>query len=293
MSTPTTDLSSVSMLEANETAAYRSLFQVGRSLFGPDAFRCEDRQGSVAFLCPAVGLPGAFNRVLMLGLHRPIDAAQVADLVALYDEAGCGMAIELPQQIRNDAVSMLLKPHRIRRGSTAAVVAHWEPATAPPPSRSEAAVAAIATGEDCDVVADICADVFSMSTPVREVLRALCREPEWIPWLVRHQGEPAGAGLTRINRGGAWFGWAATLPQFRGLGVKGTLDDARLHEAGRRGCRLVSSETAAGTPERPDHSLKSFVRRGFQVTHLRDTLFKAAAGAGKQGSSGLDSGTAG
>lgn len=271
----TTDLAHAYRLEANETAAYRSLFQVGRSMFGPDAFRCEERQGAVAFLCPSVALPGAFNRVLMLGLQRPVEAAHLADLIALYGEAGCGLAIELPQQVRNDDLNALLKAHRIRRGSTAAVVAHWAPATSSSPVRNPVTEVSIATGDDCDHVAAICAEVFAMPSRIREVLAALCREPGWIPWIVRHQGEPAGAGLTRIDKQGAWFGWAATLPQYRGRGLKGALDAAHLHASGEANCGFVSAETAAGSTEKPDHSLKSFIRHGFEVAYLRDTLFRA------------------
>lgn len=275
MSPPTTDLARACRLEANETAAYRSLFQVGRSLFGTDAFRCEERRGAVAFLCPSVTLPGAFNRVLMLGLQHPVEASQMADLVALYDEAGCGLAIELPQPVRNDDVNGLLKAHRIRRGSTAAVVAHWAPAMSPSPVRNPVTEVSVASGDDRDRVAAICAEVFAMPSNIREVLAALCREPGWIPWIVRHEGEPAGAGLTRIDKQEAWFGWAATLPPYRGRGLKGALDAAHLHACGAVNCAFVSAETAAGSIEKPDHSLKSFIRHGFEVAYLRDTLFQA------------------
>jgi GNAT superfamily N-acetyltransferase len=271
----TPELERAALIEGNETSAYRSLFQVGRTLHGADRFRCVDRDGLTAFLCPDVALPGAFNRVMKLGIASTVDAGLLSDLVALYAEAGCGMAVELVHPAKNEATAAALKAQRIRRSGVSAVVCHDAPVALEQPRPG--VTVELARGTDRDFVAQICAEVFAMPPMIRSVLAAVCHEPDWLPWLVRLQGQPAGAGLTHLDGDRAWFGWAATLPAFRGHGLKSALDDAHLADAARRGCRLVTAETAAGTAERPDHSLKSFLRTGFEIAYLRDSLFRVPA----------------
>lgn len=265
-------LAVAALIEGNETDAYRSLFRVGQRLHGADRFRWIDASGVTAFICPEVALPGAFNRIMGMGIQEPITKEALGQALGFYDDTGCSPAIELVHAAKSDSVAAVMKSFRVRRSGVAAVVCHQSP-SARERDRQGISVS-VARGGDGSVVAAICAKVFGMASGIQSVLSALADEPDWFAFLVRVEEQPAGAGLVRLSGSHAWFGWAATLPEFRGRGVKSALDDARISHAFNHGCTLVTSETAAGSEEHPDHSLKSFTRIGFERAYLRDTLMR-------------------
>lgn len=261
-------------IEANERAAYRSLFEVGADLFGRASFDVREVDGATAFLSPLVRRPGVFNRVLGLGLDRPMAAGQLRMLREEYRAAGCVPSFELlPERLDADACAHL-RAQQIRRAATSVQLVRMldgesvEPATSGireplrPPVR-------VASGPGCRVVAALCAEVFDLPAPVLAVLEALQDQPGWTHWVALDGGRACGAALTYTVGDRCWFGWACTLPQWRGRGVKGALDDARIAAADDEGCAWISTDTGTGTPASPDRSLHSLLCRGFNAAHLR------------------------
>ncbi len=268
-------------LEANEIAAYRSLFEVGAALFGDSAFQVESADGATAFLSPLVGKPGVFNRVLGLGLRNPLRPPELIGLAEHFRGAGCAPSFELPPPLLDTGAAEALRALRIRRVATAVVLQRRLDREAEAPARREKTAALqtlAAQGAQCRVAATICAEVFRMPVAVLSLLQALQDEPGWQLWLALVDGRPAGAALSFTRGPQCWFGWAATLPAFRGRGVKGALDDARIDAAGAAGCDFISSDTALGTPAVPDHSLRSLLRSGFSPAYLRGTYLQLADG---------------
>jgi Acetyltransferase (GNAT) domain len=263
------------LIEGNESDAYRSFFRVAARLHGDSAFRCRQAHGATLFTSPLIAKAGVFNRVLGLGLTHAVSAEALEAVVVEFRGQDCGLALDLAPPALSPLFREALRRQRIRRGATAAVV-RCAPRLALPKPVSELRVDR-AVDEDARTVAAICASVFAMSPEVEAVLAALANEREWRLWLCRVSGQPAGAALSFVQGDKCWFGWAATQPAFRGVGVKGAVDDERMADAARSGCQLITSETAAGTAEKPDHSLKSFQRRGFDIAYLRETYFLVPA----------------
>lgn len=269
-------------LEINECEAYRSFFAVARVLHGHASFRLTEDDGVAAFMAPAVAQAGVFNRILGLGVAQPADASVVADLSQQYRRLGCGMAVDVVPELLDAETAAELRRLRIRRSVMAAVLlrrtaqAPGMPELAAPGGAGEPQVIA-ATGAARETVAALCAQVFEVPDTVREVLAQLSPAEGWRHWLALIDGQPAGAALSFIHQRRGWFGWAATLPQFRGRGVKGALDNARIAHAQALECEFISSDTATGTALRPDHSLLSLLRRGFETAYLRATYLQAAA----------------
>jgi len=261
-------------LEANECAAYRSLFGVGAALFGDASFEVEPGVDATAFLSPLVRRPGVFNRVLGLGLRSPPRAAELIGLAEHFRRAGCAPAFELLPPLVDTGAAEALRALRIRRVATSAVLQRRlfdEPVLRTGRGKIAGLLVVPAYGEQCRVAATICAEVFGVPATILTVLEALQDEPGWQHWLAVLDGQPAGAALSYTRGGRCWFGWAATLPACRGRGVKGALDEARIAAAQAAGCSLISSDTSTGTPAAPDHSLRSLLRSGFSPTYLRTT----------------------
>jgi GNAT superfamily N-acetyltransferase len=274
-------------LEGNEAAAYRSLFRTGARLFGARAFALAGEREAMVFRSPLVPGPGVFNRVLGLGLGVAADEQAIADL--LQRVAGPGIAVDIAPGVLSPTVSEALRARGMRRAASSTLVqrpgiglraADGVPQAWPagrgdgPPARQAAA------NIERRTVAAICARVFGVGPQVQALLEALEPDDGWFHWLAYDAGQPAGAALSFIEGPRCWFGWAATLPEFRRRGVKGALDDARIAHARMAGCRLITSDTATGTRLRPDPSLRSLCRRGFEVAYERPTyLFRGRPAA--------------
>lgn len=260
----------IQKIETNEAAAYSSLMQTGSRLHGEAAFQVRPLGSATVLVSPAIGKPGVFNRVLGLGLREPATLELVDEIVRSYREAGCGCAIELVPSIVTPELREWLRSRRIRRGAAAAVV-HLKP-HAMARTQGRVQVARAGAGER-DLVAAICAQVFGMPPPVRQILAALEEADGWRYWLARLDGNPVAGALSFIRGNQCWFGWDATLPEFRGLRAKSSIDDVRTTDAFEAGCTLVTSETAISTQERPDPSFRSFQRVGFELAYERATYF--------------------
>jgi hypothetical protein len=271
MNDPQTTSEAARELEANEAAAYRSLFAVAASVHGPGAFEVIDIAGATAFRSPLVPGSGMFNRVLGLGLREPLTENVLDALIELYETRGLTLALELVPMARTPELKALLRARRIRAGAQTAVLHRRRPA---PPLEAGPVQAAPASPADRQTAADICASVFEMPPPIRQVLAALGSTPGWTPWLAWLDGTPAAAALAYREGDRCWLGWDATLPAYRGRGAKGALDRARVNDALAAGCRFVSTETAVDTPERPDPSFRSFRRIGFELAYERATCFR-------------------
>jgi hypothetical protein len=229
-------------LEANEAAAYRSLFAVAASLHGRHAFEVTDIGGAMALRAPLVPGSGMFNRVLGLGLDEPVSESTLDALIELYESQGLALALELVPMARTPELKALLRARRIRAGAQTAVLQRRLPA---PTLDAGTLRAAPASPADQQTVADICASVFEMPPPIREVLAALGSTPGWTPWLAWLDDKPVAAALAYREGDRCWLGWDATLPPYRGRGAKGALDRARVNDM-----RLKLSTTIAAARSR-------------------------------------------
>lgn len=258
--------------EANEAAAYRSILEVAIRTHGKAAFAIDEVACAVLLMSPVIGQAGVFNRVLGLGLGHSPGQDDVRQIVQSYQDAKCGLALDLVERVVTPDLRAALREMRIRRGSTTAVVS-GVPRVQPP--REHAARVVLARGDEQRAVADICAETFAMPAAVRQVLVGLGDVPGWSMWLAYLGDEPAGAALSFVHGKDCWFGWAATRPEFRGRGVKSLISDCRLAHAVETGCEFVSSEAASGMQDRWSHSLRDLYRCGFTTAYTRGTYFLA------------------
>jgi GNAT superfamily N-acetyltransferase len=272
------------LIEVNESEAYRSFFDVASRLHGREAFEAREFCGLTLLMSPLLPAAGVFNRVLGLGVDTAVDVPLLHELADRYRSRGCAMALELAPAALSIGTSMCLRELGLRRAATSAMLCRRGFRGLGPlvdslfsSRRTSAAFIHARRAESADerkAVAAICARVFRVEPAVQAVLEALDAESGWQHWLATIDGQPAGAAMSFVRAPFAWFGWAATLPEYRSRGVKGALTDVRIAHALDARCCFITSDTAVGTRERPDHSLRSLTRRGFEVVHPRATYLE-------------------
>ena len=105
---------------------------------------------------------------------------------------------------------------------------------------------------------------------IEQVMRDFAAAQGYRRYIVKLDGEPAGAASMRIDDGIAALAGAATLPKFRRRGVQGALLAARLRDARAEGCELAVIVTAPGSL-----SMKNAMRSGFALAYARAVLQRA------------------
>jgi GNAT superfamily N-acetyltransferase len=260
--------------ETSEACTYASIVAAAQSIEHV-SLEASQFAGGVALRCPHERATTLLNRVIGLGLHEEITGQIIGDLATHYAAAGAPWGIELTPAATSPEVLAMLKGVRLRRSLPTAVLAIGcdRHASLPPPVRIERVGAE--WGEEA---ANIEAGVFGVSTTFRSLLAALAKVSSFRQWLAFEGETPVAACLTHVAGEVAWFGWCATLPEFRGRGIQSALLSSCIADAGQLGCRWMTAETAVGTADLPDRSFRNMLRFGFAEVYRRHTYIHIPRG---------------
>lgn len=268
------------LVEYSEARAYASLIQAAPKPFlerhGLLAFSVDS---AVALVSPPVTNTLNMNRVIGLGVSEPATEAIVGKIVQLYGDHGLSFAVEVGPFARPKEIAGWLRARRIRRAVATAM--HYRVAN-PVEAGTGPLSAERAPHSARQIVADICCQVFRMPPTVHTLIAGTADIPGWRHWIAYAGDRPVAAALSYVSDGVAWFGWDATLPEFRGRGAQSSLIVQRLNDAARAGCRYVTTETAMNTKANTDPSYVNYERLGFSLAYERAT-YVALRGAGKSG----------
>ena len=255
------------LVEQNEAAAYRSLVAAAERT-GQQGFRSQHIGGACALLAPSLPRMVLLNRVIGLGVSEPATEDQVAELAQLYTETNVAWGVESSPSARPETLPGWLKAKRLRKGPASAMFLRR--CKAIPEAETDLQIRPWRP-TDGDSGAMLAAEVFKVPQEVERILAQLPRQPHWRQWLAFDGDTPVATSLLFINGDVAWAGWAATRPSYRGRGLHSALVAAWLRDAADHGCEWVTTDTAIGTPEKPDPSYRNHIRLGFQSVHVRHT----------------------
>ena len=93
--------------------------------------------------------------------------------------------------------------------------------------------------------------------------------PAWKHYFAYKGDKPVACGATFLRGEYASLAFAATLPEYRGLGAQSALITRRLRDAATAGCKWMMTETAQETADRSVPSFRNMLRFGFQVAYER------------------------
>jgi ribosomal protein S18 acetylase RimI-like enzyme len=228
--------------------------------------------------------PGApYSKVAGLGFE-PIDESALAVVESAYAERATPVRVELSSLGSPEAGTLLT-----RRGYMLQGFENVLAISLPAPHREIAGAAvALAAGTEIAQWIDVLASSFAAPDtydgPIveehvdRGAIDALLEQTSeidgFMAYLVRRNGEVAGAGGMRIANGIAQLCGAGTLPAHRRRGVQTALLQQRLVDAARAGCDIAVVTTQPGSV-----SQQNVQRQGFELLYARAILVKADSSA--------------
>jgi GNAT superfamily N-acetyltransferase len=208
-----------------------------------------------------------FNRVSGLGIEEPATEEQLDRAIALFEKAGVprffvdvspvARPIFLPDWIAGRGLSLFNNWVKLTRevgpapaAFTTTRIAEVGPVHAPDFGR-------------------IVQTVFGLPERMADWAAGLVGRTGRRQFMAFEGDKPVGVAALFCESEWAEFGYAAVLPEARGLGIQAALIAARIKAARESGCRWISMETAEETLEKPSYSLRNARKMGFEVLYLR------------------------
>jgi GNAT superfamily N-acetyltransferase len=208
-----------------------------------------------------------FNRVAGLGVDEPATEDQLDETIRLFQEA------RVPRFFLD--VSPAARPiflHDWIQARGLSLFNNWVKLT----RDAEPAPQALTTARIAEVGPDRAADfgrivqvVFGLPEGLRPWLTGLAGRSGRRQFMAFERDKPVGVAGLYTEGDWAELGYAAVLPEARGLGIQAALIAARARAARDMGCRWLSMETAEETLEKPSYSLRNARRMGFEIVYLR------------------------
>ena len=219
------------------------------------------------------------NKVLGLGLGVDVTDEDLDAIELFYDERECPIQIELCPLVSVDLVAKLQTRGYVLKGF------ENELACALPPvaSSDNGLPVEILTGDRADaaflrVTAEgfAVADSGSVTGPLApDLIDSMTRimrqfiHPDIVRYMVRIDGEPAGAAASIVSNGVLGIFGTATRPAYRRRGVQRAIVAKALELASGQ------ADLAIATTEPGTISQRTFERFGFQVLYTRAILVRA------------------
>lgn len=226
------------------------------------------------------GQPGSpMNKVLGLGLGVSVTDEDLDAIEIFYDERECPIQIELCPLVSVDLVAKLQDRGYVLKGFENELACAL-PNTVPP---SDDGLQVEILNGDCDEDSFLRATVEGFAVPdsgpqpdapapgVLEIVERAMRQfihPDIVRYLVRIDGEPAGAAASVISNGVLGIFGTGTRPAFRRRGVQSAIVARALQESAGR------ADLAIATTEPGSISQRTFERFGFQVLYTRAILLR-------------------
>ena len=220
------------------------------------------------------------NRIIGLGLERPVSASLLDRLCEIYDTRGKD-AIFVPQAptARPATLPRLLK----ERGFEPAVKeAKLYRTTQEAAARDDPYDDIVkASEEDYEQVLNLYRNGGMQSDWAEVMVRNLGR-PGWHHYIARDQGRAVAIGSMFAEDGFAmcFSGWS--LPEYRHRGYQRALTSHRITAAGELGCHWVGANVFV-EDEPSSENLRSYTRLGFELLYIRTTYIRHRPGVSREG----------
>jgi GNAT superfamily N-acetyltransferase len=208
----------------------------------------------------------AYNRVIGLGLERPVSPSTVDQVIAFYRDHRVSRCFVQTHPDADPSVSPLLASRGFQHHNN--WVKLYRSITSPPRGDTPLRVDEIGP-EHAAAFASIIRRSFEHPDMLEPFLAGAVGQPGYRAYLA-FDGDDAIAAASLFTDGEvAQLAFAGTLPDRRGRGAQGALIARRLADAHDAGCAWMISETAE---DRVDHRVQSFrnlIQLGFNVAYSR------------------------
>ncbi len=268
-------------IELAEAALIAGIGRAVARRLGPSQVIVE-HLGEAAAVMPGPG--SQLSKVAGLGFE-PLDEASLAEVEQAFARFNTPVRVEL-SSLADPAVGRLLSARGYALAGFENVLGLSLPSPHPGTGTagSGPTVVAPTSADDFDRWAEVVStgfahpDTFDGPTPIEVadtsgidlIFRDMASLDGFSQYVARRGGRIAGGASMRIDNRVAQLCGAATLPEFRRLGVQTTLVRERLAHAAAAGC-----DVAVVTTEPGSKSQANAQRQGFELLYVRAVLIKS------------------
>ncbi len=209
----------------------------------------------------------SFNTLLTLGVAAPVTKETLMSLVRLYQQFDLSLNVKLsPNAQPAHLAEWLTGLGFVHEGNSAKFYRRIEEETGTHTESSNFHIESVGSARIGDFVRIACLE---RNERLQRWLASTLGRMGWQHYLASVEGVPVATGSLFVKGQVGQFGWAATLPAYRGRGLQNALIRYRIRAAKRLNCELLSADANEDTPENPNPSYHNILRNGFQLAYLR------------------------
>jgi len=232
-----------------------------------------ERSGSMV-----VGATGSFdvvalNRAVGIQIDHATTIEEIRRIGQIFEECGSRRyAIQLCPSASIPEVLKLLKSEGFVHFN------NWtkliRPVEDPAPDADSRVRVERIDEEHAPIFAEIVCHSFGWPGLMKQWISRMVGTEGWYHYLAYENDAPVATGAMFVHDTIAWFGYAATRPDFRRHGAQSGLICKRLDDARSAGCSHIVVETAEEQPEKPNPSYHNLIRYGFTPAYQRPNYLK-------------------
>jgi GNAT superfamily N-acetyltransferase len=229
------------------------------------------------------GVGSPLNKVAGLGFAGPVDEIDLERVEGFYAERGAPVQVELASLADPSVGAMLTTRGYSLVGFENVSGRKLSQEDVPPSNELNTIVLTVCDESDFDAWLHTVVEGFASpdvegvpsheSFPreaLEQVIRDMSGGPNFVRYIARRDGEPAGGGSMRVGDGIVQMCGAATLPAHRRQGIQTALLYRRLADAVKAGCELAVVTTQPGSK-----SQENVQRNGFELMYTRAIMVLA------------------
>jgi GNAT superfamily N-acetyltransferase len=209
----------------------------------------------------------AMNRVVGLGVNRPVTGQILQDIKDYYKELNIPrFFIQLCPTAYNDKIKELVTDHGFQHYNN--WVRSYRDTDIPLEVNTALRVIRI-KAKDADRFGSIITQSFGWPEGLKYWFKDIAERAGWCLYMTYNKELPVATAAMFTKGDSSWFGMASTLQEYRKLGAQSALISRRIKEAAKKGCKLLSVETAEDKPDHPAPSFHNVIRMGFHEAYKR------------------------
>jgi GNAT superfamily N-acetyltransferase len=224
--------------------------------------------GGIAGAVPGIDIL-AFNRVVGIGLERPVREADLDAIISFFQEAGASrFFVQVAPFAQPAGLTDLLATKGFRHHNNWAKLSRPLAVPPAPPAASPLTVREVEKWEGTEY-GKLIVEAFDWPDDLVDLFASSVGQPGYSHFFALLQGKPIAAAALHVAGEIGSMAMAGTLPAYRGLGAQKQLLHRRLEVSRQRGCTYSVSETGEDLPEKPNLSYRNMLTLGFKQEYLR------------------------
>lgn len=209
-----------------------------------------------------------FNRVMGLGISKPIREDQLKKIIELYKNEGAERFF-----VQVSPVAQVENYKEVLKNSGFEHYNNWSKFYKKldeklPIPENNLSVEEISFDET-EMFNDIMKDAFEFEKGLEKLLTQTIERDGWKHYLAKENDTAIGAASVFLNGKYASLAISGTKQNARGKGAQTSLITQRINDAYNAGCEYIIVETAEDKPDKPSVSNRNIKRFGFEQAYLR------------------------